>query len=70
MWRNRLRSGVIIVATTLGICAGIFSAAFYQDLYQRIDKAIRSELSHVQIHHPDFLNSNELCYLRCEKVVE
>jgi len=27
---------------------------------QRIEKTIKSELSHVQIHHQDFLNSNEL----------
>jgi putative ABC transport system permease protein len=61
VWRNKLRSGVIIVAITLGICAAIFSTAFYLGMAnQRIEKAIKSELSHVQIHQPDFLNSTEI----------
>jgi ABC-type lipoprotein release transport system permease subunit len=61
VWRNKLRSSVIIVATTLGICAGIFSAAFYQGMAdQRIEKAIKSELSHIQVHEKEFRNSNEI----------
>jgi len=61
VWRNKLRSSVIIVATTLGICAGIFSAAFYQGMAdQRIEKAIKTELSHIQVHQKEFRNSNEI----------
>ncbi len=61
VWRNKLRSSVIILATTLGICAGIFSAAFYKGMTdQRIEKAINNELSHIQIHNPEFGNSNEI----------
>jgi ABC-type lipoprotein release transport system permease subunit len=61
VWRNKLRSSVIIIATTLGICAGIFSAAFYQGMAdQRIEKAIKTELSHIQIHQKEFRNSNEI----------
>jgi ABC-type lipoprotein release transport system permease subunit len=61
VWRNKLRSSVIIVATTLGICAGIFSAAFYQGMAdQRIEKAIKNEFSHIQVHTAEFRNSNEI----------
>jgi putative ABC transport system permease protein len=61
VWRNKLRSSVIIIATTLGICAGIFSAAFYKGMAdQRIEKAIKTELSHIQVHAPEFINSNEI----------
>ena len=61
VWRNKLRSSVIIIATTLGICAGIFSAAFYEGMAdQRIEKAIKNELSHIQIHTPEFRNSSEI----------
>jgi ABC-type lipoprotein release transport system permease subunit len=61
VWRNKLRSSVIIAATTLGICAGVFSAAFYQGMAdQRIEKAIKTELSHIQIHQPEFRSSNEI----------
>ncbi len=61
VWRSKLRSAVIILATILGICAGIFSAAFYKGMTDsRIEKAIMNELSHVQIHNPEFINSNEI----------
>lgn len=61
VWRNKLRSAVIIIATTLGITAGIFSAAFYKGMAdQRIEKAIMTELSHIQVHKPEFRNSNEI----------
>ena len=61
VWRNKLRSLIIIVAITLGICAGIFSAAFYKGMAeQRIEKAIKSELSYIQIHDPEFRNTNEI----------
>ncbi len=50
----------MITAITLGVCAGIFSAAFYKGMAdQRIEKAIKTELSHIQLHHPDFRESNE-----------
>jgi putative ABC transport system permease protein len=61
VWRNKLRSSVIIIATTLGICAAFFSAAFYKGMAdQRIEKAIKTELSHIQVHAPEFINSNEI----------
>jgi len=51
----------MVTAITLGICAGIFSAAFYKGMAdQRIEKAIRSELSHIQVHHPEFRQANEI----------
>ncbi len=61
VWRSKLRSSVIIIAITLGICAGIFSAAFYKGMAeQRINKAIKSELSYIQIHNAEFRNTNEI----------
>lgn len=61
VWRSKLRSSVIIIAITLGICAGIFSAAFYKGMAeQRINKAIKSELSYIQIHDAEFRNTNEI----------
>ncbi len=61
VWRNKLRSGIIITAITLGLIAGIFSTAVYEGMViQRVDKVIMSELSHIQIHEPGFRNSMEL----------
>lgn len=61
VWRNKLRSMVIIVAMALGLTTGIFSTAFYEGLVdQRIDKVIKSEISHIQVHKPGFRNATEI----------
>ena len=60
VWRNKVRSLVIMAAIALGLTAGIFATAFMVGMmHQRIDKAIKTEISHVQIHHPDFKQSND-----------
>ena len=61
VWRNKLRSTVIIIALTLGICAGVFSSAFFKGLaIQRIDKVIKTEISHIQIHQPEYRQANDI----------
>lgn len=61
IWRNKVRSSVVIVAITLGICAGVFSTAFFKGMMnQRVEQVISNELSHIQIHHPDFRSNMEL----------
>ena len=61
VWRNKLRSTVIIIALTLGICAGVFSSAFFKGLaIQRIDKVIKTEISHIQIHLPEYRQANDI----------
>jgi len=58
IWRNKLRSIVIIIAVALGIFAGVFTWAFYRGLVvQRIQNAISTESSHIQIHHKDYLTN-------------
>jgi len=61
VWRNKLRSIVIITAIALGICAGVFSSAFYKGMAdQRIEKVIKTELSHIQIHHTEYRQANDI----------
>jgi ABC-type lipoprotein release transport system permease subunit len=51
----------MISAIAIGICAGVFSAAFYKGmLFQRMEKVINTEISHLQIHHPNFKQSNDI----------
>ncbi len=58
VWRNKLRSSVVITAIALGLWAGLFMMALVLGLNeQRVSGAINSYLSHVQIHHPDFLKT-------------
>ena len=61
IWRNRVRSGVIISAITIGMFAGVFTAAFYKGLIkQRLDAGVETEVSHIQFHYPDFSDNFEL----------
>ena len=61
IWRNKLRSIVILVAMTLGLTAGVFLLAFYKGMVeQRIAAAIDTESSHIQVHPKGYLENNEM----------
>ncbi|MBI5217517.1 MAG: ABC transporter permease [Bacteroidia bacterium] len=60
IWRNKLRSIVVITAVTLGVFAGIFMIAFMNGMVEdRIKSVIRTEISHIQIHQPDFKENHD-----------
>ncbi|HSO88146.1 MAG TPA: FtsX-like permease family protein [Draconibacterium sp.] len=60
VWRNKVRSIIMIVAIALGLFAGVFTMAFMQGAVDaRIASATKTELAHVQIHAPHFLDNNE-----------
>lgn len=64
IWRNRSRSLIIIASVTIGLIAGIFILAFYNGLVeQRIRDAIETEVSHLQVHHPQFKNDYDIRFL-------
>jgi len=61
IWRNKLRSLVVITGITLGIFAGVFSWAFYAGMVdQRIATAINTETAHIQIHNKNFLEDPDI----------
>ncbi len=63
IWRSKKRSLIIIAAVSIGLWAGIFIMAFYNGMIeQRINAAIASELSHIQLHHPEFRKDCEIKY--------
>ena len=63
IWRKKTRSLVVITAITLGIMAGVFSTAFMKGMMdKRIESAIHTELSHIQIHDSLYSKTNELKY--------
>ncbi len=58
IWRSKTRSLVILVAICLGLASGIFYMGFYKGMVdQRINSAIKTEASHIQIHHKEYLNN-------------
>lgn len=61
IWRNRIRSGVIISAISIGMFAGVFTTTFYKGwINQRLDAGVETEVSHIQLHHPVFSENFEL----------
>lgn len=55
VWRNRKRSVILMMAVILGISSGMFVLAFYNGLIkQRLDNALNTEVSHIQIHKSTF----------------
>ena len=55
IWRNKVRSAVVITAIAIGLWAGVFASAFVVGMMnQKVDSVIRLELSHFQVHHPSF----------------
>ena len=63
IWRSRKRSLIIITAVSIGLWTGIFMMAFYNGMIeQRINSAITSELSHIQLNQPEFRKDYEIKY--------
>ncbi len=63
IWRNKLRSFIIIAAAAFGLFGGIFSMAVMNGMSkQRIRSAIKEQVSNIQIHNPEFLKNKEIKY--------
>ncbi len=63
VWRNKLRSLIIITAITLGLVGGIFSLAFSNGmLVQMIQSTIKTETADLQIHNKNFKTNYDLSY--------
>lgn len=55
VWRNPVRSGVVILAVVLGTFAGIFSTGLMNGLsMQYITNQLETSVAHIQIHHEKF----------------
>ena len=64
IWRNKVRSLVVIAAIVVGLTGGIFSIAVMNGMVEkRMQSAVELETSHIQIHHPSFLENKEIRYL-------
>lgn len=61
IWRNRVRSLVVITAITLGLFGGLFSSAIFKGMSERrVEEALSKEISHIQIHNPKYLENPEI----------
>lgn len=61
IWRNPVRTGVVLSAVVMGIWALIFLLGFFNGMVNSyIHATIQSRTSHLQIHHPEFVQDPEL----------
>ncbi len=61
IWRNKTRSLVVIIATTLGIISGVFVVGIMEGwTAQRMNDAINNEVSHIQVHNTEYLKNEEI----------
>lgn len=64
IWRNKLRSSVVIAAVTVGLFGGLASTGIMKGMVMDLVKnAIHSRVSHIQIHHNEFPANNEVEFL-------
>jgi ABC-type lipoprotein release transport system permease subunit len=60
IWRHPGRSSVLIASIVAGMWAGIMVSSWANGLIeQRVNNVINEELTHAQIHHPEFLTERE-----------
>jgi ABC-type lipoprotein release transport system permease subunit len=63
VWRNKVRSLIVIAAITLGLSGGLFTVSVITGMVdQKIRSGINNEVSHIQVHHPEFLKNYESKY--------
>jgi putative ABC transport system permease protein len=63
VWRNKVRSLIVISSVTLGLAGGIFTASIITGMVeQKIRTGINNEVSHIQVHNPEFLKNYESQY--------
>jgi putative ABC transport system permease protein len=63
VWRNKVRSLIVITAITLGLAGGIFTVSIITGMVeQKIRAGINNEVSHIQVHNPLFLKNYESQY--------
>jgi putative ABC transport system permease protein len=61
VWRNKLRSLVVIFAVMVGIISGVMIVAIMEGwVKQRLHDAIYNEVSHIQVHNSEYLKNEEI----------
>ena len=72
IWRNKFRSIILIFSIALGLWAALFFIAWGWGMnLQRVNSAIQTEISHIQIHHRQYLkDQDEKFVFQNEKLIE
>jgi len=61
IWRNRLRSAVVITSILMGMWAAVMVMGLsFGASDQRLEDSLTTYVSHIQIHHPEFTANNTI----------
>ena len=61
IWRNKLRSGIILGAIAIGLFSGTFLSAFMMGwVNYQIKTDIDQQISHIQIHQKKYMDNHDL----------
>ena len=61
VWRNKSRSITILLAIAFGLWGGIFATSISAGMMeQRFRTSIEMQVSHLQIHNPQFLKDDNI----------
>jgi ABC-type lipoprotein release transport system permease subunit len=64
IWRNKMRSIVIMLSIAIGLFAGIAVLALYKGMMKsRVRTVIDAEVGHLQVHHVEFKNDYDPKYV-------
>ncbi len=67
VWRNKVRSGVVMAAVAVGIWAMMFILSFMQGMVSSyINQTIESRTSHLQVHHTSFPDDPDMAWMMHE----
>lgn len=63
IWRSKLRSFTVMGSVIIGVWSLSFMLAFFAGFIEAyVRSAIENDLSHIQLHHPDFKKDKEVQY--------
>lgn len=63
VWRNKPRSLTILMAIAVGLWGGIFATSISAGMMkQRFTSSIETQVSHIQVHNPQFLKDDNIRY--------
>jgi ABC-type lipoprotein release transport system permease subunit len=63
VWRNKKRSLIVVVAIAFGLWGGLLSGAVMMGMGESmVNTAIDRDLSHIQIHHKNYIKDKEIVH--------
>lgn len=61
IWRNKLRSSVVIIAVALGLFGGLAGTGIMKGMVlDQLNNSLENQISDIQIHHPKFIDNQEV----------